>query len=301
MKKTIAIILLAATVLTACGKSTESNDAVSNRGESGTATEQEASGSMKQAGATTVSDLLEKYDSQDESQMLMPLYNVAPDETFDFTFKANADDIPYTDLGVITVHSDSACEEESIIYTYFDYESSEDGCVATVSPIAPVMETESEQEQYIENDISTWGNAPCYYIAIHYDMESTDWVELEKPIIVPFTIKHEIEAPNVRRVIASDGTFSLEWDPVEGAKEYRVYQLVDETQWCGVSNEPVDGAISGYSNASLILERTTTDTHYEQFAGAGTESRQKYERSVSDREYIIAQNTCVCGDHYRSI
>lgn len=69
MKKTIAIILLAATVLTACGKSTESDDVVSNRGKSGTATEQEESENMKQAGATTVSDLLEKYDSQDESQM----------------------------------------------------------------------------------------------------------------------------------------------------------------------------------------------------------------------------------------
>lgn len=239
--------------------------------------------------------------SYDYDEGVMPLYNVAPDESFDidFSFSEEAADEAELDYHPVTVHTDSSCSEESRIETYCDFSTAPEGDLrATVSPISPILATDSEDDDYIENDHPTWGNAPRYYIAIWYDTNSESVVRLDSPKVIPFTVRHEVNAPNVRGAVDDTGRFKLVWDEVEGAQEYRIYNLIGENQWTGDCNDPVAGAESAYSD-SLIYAGSTSETEFDDFAGNG-HAIAVHERSVSGKEYVIGQNYGVSGEYYVS-
>lgn len=247
----------------------------------------------------SVSAIKAKYEDTSGDASVMPLYNVAPDEKFDFSFNYNLTE-DYTTDDYVTVHTDAKCLPRSKIYTYADYtETDNGGCILTVSPISAILETEADEQDYFENDHAVWGNVPVYYIAIWYDTEAQSLVKLDEPVVIPFTVKHEVPAPEVRGVVDSNGCFSLQWEPVEGAEEYRVYTLKNSDHWTGHANPPINGAENGYSNCSLLFEEAVTDTIYMNFDGSG-DNVNRFERNVSGREYIIGQNHCVNGEYYVS-
>lgn len=252
---------------------------------------------MRSYGATvTVSDIKSAYGESDDDSV-MPLYNVAQDESFTFTFNF---DCYETDIGLydyVSVHTDSACAEESAIYYTADLDSDGEISTLTISPMAPVLETDSQEEAYVYEDEEIWGNAPIYYIAIHYDMESGEPEKLENPIIVPFTVYQEVEAPNVKGVVDESGRLKLTWDPVEGAEKYIVYKLTNGSLWTGENNEPLNGAQTGYSELSLVRDYETTETEYDNFAGEG---HGLAEITNNSGTYNINQNCSVCGDYYVS-
>lgn len=246
----------------------------------------------------SVSDIKNQYNSKSEN--IMPLYNVAPDESFDFNFNFSflaASEKDVKDL--VTVHTDSKCLEESQIDVYKktndDYEAN---IKLNISPVSPVLATESEEHDSIFKDHPTWGSAPIYYIAIWYDMESAEITKLDSPVLIPFTVKHEIKAPNVTGVVDSTGRLKLVWDPIEGATEYRIYTLISDNQSTGNVNAPVLGAENGYRD-SLILSEKTTEPEFDNFAGKGN-GMAIHERAVDGKKYVIGQNYCVCGTYYVS-
>lgn len=245
----------------------------------------------------TVKDIKQKYDYSDDS--IMPLYNVASDEEFDFFFQCDLSEKD-TEEDLVTVHTDENCLKESEVVTYCNVEKTDSGSKVSISPVAGVLLTETEEEDYIEENHGVWGNAPTYYIAIHYDMESGSPQKLEKPKVIPFTIKQEIKAPEAKGVVDSDGRFKLTWDAVEGATEYRIYKLVnDQGQSSGDENEPVNGAQTGYSESSLILDAVTKETEFDDFSGEG-HGLAVHEDSLDEEEYVIGQNYCVDGEYYVS-
>ncbi len=241
----------------------------------------------------TVSSIKAKYGAVSSDNAVAPLYNMAPDEAFDFKFKCNILN-EYCEDDFVSVHTHKLCNPESLIYTYANYEETSDGgCVLTISPISGVLETKTDDGK------SVWGSAPMYYIAIWYDMEAETLTKLEEPIIIPFTIKHQVQAPKVKGVVDSNGCFSLRWEAVPGADEYRVYTLSKTANRTGYNNEPIEGAQNGYNNCSLIFMEAVTDTRFANFAGEGG-NVTTYTRSVSGREYIISQNECVNSEYYVS-
>lgn len=245
----------------------------------------------------TVKDIKQKYDYTNDS--IMPLYNVEPDEKFDFSFQC---DLSEAGIGeeIVTVHTEEGCQKESAVITYHNVEQDGSGSKVTVSPVAGVLLTETEEEDYIEEDHGVWGNAPTYYIAIHYDMESDSLKKLDTPKVIPFTIKQKIKAPEVKGVVDSTGRFKLTWDKVEGAEEYRIYKLVNnQGQISGKRNEPVNGAKSGYSESSLILDAVTDQTEFDDFAGKG-HGLAVHKDFLDEEEYITGQNYCVDGEYYVS-
>lgn len=282
MKKNILAIIVVLCLLCGCGK-TEPGEL--------------ADGELSGYGASiTVKDIKQKYNYADDS--IMPLYNVATDEVFDFTF-------PYdlsgeTDQeGIISVHTDENCREESEVVTYLNIEKTETGSKVTISPVAGVLTTESEDQEYLEKNKGVWGNAPMYYIAVNYDMEADSPKKLDTPKIIPFTVKQEVEAPAAEGAVDSTGRFKLKWSAVEGAEEYRIYKLVAGEQYTGEKNEPINGAQSGYQNCSLIYETSTVETEYDNFSGDGN-GLAVHEDSLDEEKYVIGQNYSVNGEFYVS-
>lgn len=286
-------LLIAAILTTGC-----SGKAASKSTKEEETTQSALNGNVKQYGEIiTIGDIKAKYSETDA--YVMPLYNVEPDEEFEFNFKVNLEEEDISS-GIVTVHTDAACKEESAIYVYEEYTVTDSGSVLKVSPISGVLLNKTQEEAYFEEEKVVWGNAPMYYLAIHYDMEADTMTKLDTPIIIPFTVKQQVSAPNVRGVVDNTGRFKLVWDPVEGASEYRIYRLSDGEQWAGDKNEPVKGAEYGYNESYFIYDTSTTETEFDDFSGKGSHSIAIHQRSVSDREYIIGQNYSVDGEYYVS-
>lgn len=241
----------------------------------------------------TVKDIKEKYSYSDDT--IMPLYNVAPDETFDFTFSCDVTE----ETEVVTVHTDEACSRESLVLIYHNMEKTENGTKVSVSPIAGVLTTESEEEEYLESDKGVWGNAPMYYIAIHYDMESGTVKKLDVPKIIPFTVKQEVRAPEAKGIVDADGRFKLSWSAVEGADEYRIYRLVAGNEYTGEENKPLNGAKTGYQNCTLLFEKSVAETEFDDFSGKGS-SLSVHKDKLNGASYITGQNYSVNGEFYVS-
>lgn len=296
IRRLMAGMCAAALILSGCSKGESSG----KDSESGSGSSQVTGSSLKNYGAEiSVADIKQSFNSGNEG--IMPLYNVAPGESFDFNFKFDLLDADVDgELGednvwdMVTVHTDSACQPESMIYTLFDT----NGSVLTISPLTYVLSTKSEKKDMLENGVDSWGNASMYYIAIHYDMEADSPVKLESPQIIPFTVKHDIQAPNVKGKVDSTGRFKLTWDPVEGAESYNIYKLIsqDGQQHTGDSNPPVNGAENGYENCSLLLDASTTETEFDNFAGGN--SLAIVTDSTTGIEYILGQNYSVCGEFF---
>lgn len=243
----------------------------------------------------SVKDIKQKYDYSEDS--IMPLYNVAADEEFDFTFQS---DLSEENLeGIVSVHTEENCRKESAVSIYRDVKQEGKGSKVTISPVAGVLLTETEEEEYLERDNGVWGNAPMYYIAIHYDMESDTPQKIDLPKIIPFTIKKGMKAPEAKGIVDSTGRFKLKWDAIEGATEYRIYKLIAGDLITGEKNEPIQGAQSGYNDCSLILDSTTNETEFDNFSGNG-HGLAVHEDSLDDEEYVIGQNYDVNGEYYVS-
>lgn len=263
-------------------------------------TKEAAAPEMEYASADglTVSEIKKRY-GDDESGGLAPIYNVSPDEAFDFRFGFDFTEDYDTGEDYVTVHTDKKCLAESKIYVYEEAAETEDGCMITVRPMRAVPENKSDEEEYFENDRPVWGNAAVYYIAVWYDTEADYPKKLREPVIIPFTVKHEIPAPEVRGIVDGQGRFSLQWEPVEGAEEYRIYTLTDGNIWTGEDNHPLHAAENGFENCSLLYETSVTNTYFDDFDGGGG-NIVVHKDKANGREYVIGQNYCVKGEYYVS-
>lgn len=242
----------------------------------------------------SVEEIKERYNEQDEGN-IMPLYNVDKDEEFTFDFKSDLtkdDSIGLYDA--VTVHTDKECEEKSKIYYYSDIQQNENGSVVKISPMSPVLDTRTDSENYL-NDKCNWGSGPMLYLAIHYDMDSNEIKKLDKPIIIPFTVKSDVEVPNAKAVVTADGVYKLKWDPVEGADYYVVYQLTNSSFLTGEYNEKFDGEKDAYSGLTLLEIRKTEKTEFANFAGD-----EDGISSIEDERgsYVVGQNYCVNSEFY---
>jgi len=296
-KQFLSVALVAAMLFTGCSKEASTNNEKETNKET-KKTEQSASGNI------SLTEIKARYATiETKNNVIEPLYNVAPDEEFEFKFAYDLTKGGYGTDSLVSVHTDINCEKSSMIYTKAVYDKVEGGgSLLTVSPLSAVLSTEGNDDDYWNNNRIVWGNAPMFYIAIWYDMNAEELTKLDKPIVIPFTILHEAMAPEVKGVVDAEGCFSLQWEPVEGATEYRIYSYVDHTKnSTGYFNEPLDGAKNGYSNASLVYLATVDGdkTSFENFSGEGG-NKVSFERNVSGKEYVMSQNPCVYGEYYVS-
>ncbi len=288
------------------GNSDNSNNS-GNSGNSGNSADPDNSGyGMPTYGASvSVADIKNAYGAADDD--IMPLYNVEPDETFEFNFKADwlgESDVPDS-LEIVTVHTHPSCSEESMLYIGADIEQNSDGGTRfTISPIGGVLSTDTEDHNMIHNDVEVWGNAQMYYIAIWYDTEADKFEKLTEPVVIPFTVKHELGVPTLKGNVDKDGRFKLMWDAVEGADGYRVYKFFStEINRTGEFNKPVAGAEKAFDvhgDCYLIRDDETTETEFDCFAGKDHGLAIHYHNDLDedDTDYILGQNYSVNGSYF---
>nr|WP_237179218.1 transglutaminase domain-containing protein [Paenibacillus sp. MMS18-CY102] len=282
MKKILSIFLLvsmASMLLAAC---TTGNETVVKP------EEPPIQETVKTSGVT-VFDLKKKYGSE-QDKALMPMYNVPRDKVFRFEFHSPI----WEDTNAVTVHTDIKAEEKSRITTMSNYPSIGDTNVLEVSSVWPVLPAIDPSNEDYEKG---WGNAPIYYIRINYDMDATTLTKLKKPIIIPFTVKSDVEVPNLKYSISSDGRFRLNWTEVEGADEYRIYQRSKYLDSDAITNLPVPGAEERYG------EGTSSSVPGLIGAVKGTELKQ-FRRFIigqyneDNYNMLDRQNEEVNGDYY---
>lgn len=253
----------------------------------------------------SVADIKSAYGASDKD--IMPLYNVEPDETFEFDFKADwlgESDVPDS-TKIVTVHTHPDCTEDSMLYTGADIEQNTNGGTKlTVSPIGGVLSTDTEDHNMIENHVDVWGNAQMYYIAVWYDTEAETFEKLAEPVVIPFTVKHELGVPTLKGNVDKDGRFKLTWNAVEGADGYRVYKFFStDINRTGEFNKPVAGAEKAFDvhgDCYLLRDADTTDTEFDCFAGKdhGLAIHYHDELDEDDTDYILGQNYCVNGSYF---
>lgn len=300
LSKAAAFLMALSILMTGCATNEGSFDSSDSSSSVQTGT---VSGNMTYSGATvTVEEIKNAYNYNADGQTeVMPLYNVSETESFTFKFNFNWYNSNVELYDLVSIHTQRDCLEDSKIYYNASVEENSDGTFTlTVAPMSPVLGTEYQEENYIKNEIDNWGNAPMYYISLNYDMESTEAKKLDKPTVIPFTVKHEVEAPNAKGVVNEQGRLKLEWEPVEGAEKYNIYKLTDGTPDTGKVNNPINGAALGYDggngNLHLLYDGTTTECSFDNFAGEG-HGLAEVQRE-NGRYYCTGQNYCVNGEYY---
>ena len=237
------------------------------------------------AGGITVKSIKDKYDTTDDYQ-IKPFYNVEQTTQFAFHF-ANKDIEP---CYAVTVHTDPKCDVNSMVYQINDGYLLDDGLTVVVKAGSPVLNSEERLAGGYEN--YNWGNAPVYYLCIRYDMYSQDAVQLEQPIIVPFTIRNDISTPNVEADIQTDGSFDLTWKPVKDAVEYRIYEANAARDMWG--SDALTRAECGYVGDHLSLLATVDGdtTNFSDFNMDNTNN------TLVIDDYVVQQNFYALGSYY---
>ena len=237
------------------------------------------------AGGITVQSIKDKYATTDDYQ-IKPFYNVEQTTQFAFHF-ANKDIEP---CYAVTVHTDPKCDVNSMVYQINDGYLLDDGLTVVVKAGSPVLNSEERLAGGYEN--YNWGNAPVYYLCIRYDMYSQDAVQLEQPIIVPFTIRNDISTPNVEADIQTDGSFELTWKPVKDAVEYRIYEANAARDLWG--SDALTRAECGYVGDHLKLLATVDGviTNFSDFNMDNTDN------TLVIDDYVVQQNFYALGSYY---
>lgn len=271
-KRTIAIIMVALTstgLLSGC-----------NKGPLGT--------TKAYASTMTIEELKNKYGVED-TNTIMPMYNVEPNKEFEFKFNSDLGDVSGYDI--VTVHTSSKCTEESEIGS-FNWPTTEDGKTSiSIKPMMPVLASESSYD----GDGMTWGNAPMYYLCINYDMDSETPTKLETPTVIPFTVKSEVPVPNVKSEIDKEGNLKLTWDKVEGAEKYNIYQVNNLS--LDLDNKPVSSADTGYKGFPH-LEDTIEGTEWNNFMDMTDGGKISSFKLDNGKDAVTIQNAGVGGDYY---
>ncbi|REK71289.1 transglutaminase domain-containing protein [Paenibacillus paeoniae] len=283
LRRLLFLLLAFMLVLTACK--------TSNEGDRSTKPESTKVVDVEFASGVTVLDLKKKYGS-DQEKSIMPIYNVEQDKEFifDFNFELVGSGILANDL--VSVHTDQKALPESIILS-FAWDEQKDGITSvSLKPHSGIMQTETMSK----NSASTWGGAPIYYIRINYDMDATTPTKLEKPLVIPFTVKSDLPVPTLQYTIDPTGRLQLSWNEVEGAEGYRVYKRMKpilDTH----SNLPLSSAEEAYVGPGPRLLAEVTETEFNDFMQDG-EGGLLITAALDGSNMISAQNRMVDGEYY---
>lgn len=190
-------------------------------------------------------DIQEKYQDKEKYEYEKPIRDIARDESIfvdvDFDIKASGYE-NYTDIAA--VYQDPELTQR--VGTHFDW-NAEDKIMEITPPRWSVAGL-GASEDLIQNqkellygydkvskilfdkeELKDWGNLRQYYMARFVDEKTGE--KLEKPVITPFTVKHEIErTPNLKFEVNENGEAEFSWNKVEGAKAYYLVEYAYEPE-----------------------------------------------------------------------
>ena len=176
-------------------------------------------------------DILEKYQGNALYEYKDALHDVERSHTFTYEIK---DEIAerfktITDHGnaIFKVFKDASFTQEVA------FSAKRENGVLSIAPARnPEFAIPDKDHGGHLNDVGEykdWGNASQYYLVQYYDLKTGE--QLPKPIVVCFTIKAEMtQTPKVELTLNEQGIAGLSWEPIEGAKEYIVFEFSESKE-----------------------------------------------------------------------
>lgn len=233
---------------------------------------------------SSIEELKKKYASE-ECFEIKPLYNLPKDMKFTFRFHSEID--PYK---AVTIHTDRKCEANSMISVVSGGFSTPDGVDVLIVPSTPVLDCVDR----LDYGSSTYGYAPIYYLCIRYDLDASIPTKLEEPIVIPFTIKGDVQTPTAYPGISQDGTFYVKWNPVDGADGYRIYEAyADADEYERLGSVPRrENAYVG-EHLHLLAELPADQTEFHNFGKDGQENT-----ILDTEENVYIQNAFDLNNYY---
>ena len=139
-------------------------------------------------------------------------YNLASDYVFEFPCSEAAGYLAFKAFGV---YASPNFTENFRTYNRNTYENG----VIRVAP-GDVVQLDANGSRDINK--GTWGSLNELYLVQFIDLETGK--DLEKPIVTPFSVRHDVKAPVIAQGVDEKNNYTLSWKPVEGAKQYVVYE-----------------------------------------------------------------------------
>ena len=214
---------------------------------------------------TTIGSLIEKYSDQHDKEKGMftsfePIYNVDENQGFELKFNALPEDLK----GVVTVYRDEVKKGNEVKIRTMKIEKNRE----TYLVIRPDEVESNDKTPYVKY----WGGANGYYIVINYDTESPSAQKLDFPSVIYFTVANETPPVHLNYKLDSKSNFSLQWDKVHKASQYRVYEKTKDGE--------------------LVCVATTQSPEYT-FGG-----ENKTDGLVYTSQYVTMQNNGVAGEYF---
>lgn len=231
----------------------------------------------------TIEEIKAMYPESDDSDYIKPFYNV--EQSTQFTFKFNSNVEP---CFAVTVHTDPSCNQDSMVYQINDGYRANDGVYVVVKPGSPVLESASRP---IDN--YNWGFAPIYYLSINYDMDSNEVKKLDEPIIIPFTVKSDVSVPTVKAVINDVGEFGLQWNKIDDAVKYNIYEAFAVRDSSEAYNMPRSACAFVGDHLELLTTVDASVTNFNDFHLDNTTNKL-----LTDEGYVQCQNFYGLNSYY---
>ncbi len=216
-----------------------------------------------------------------------PLYDLPHDHVFEFECSEEAGYIAYD---AFKVYDNSDYENVGgMVYNKNIYE---DGKIKIVPDGALFL---NENGSSNVND-GTWGSLNQLYLVQYIDLTTGE--KLEKPLVTPFTVEHEMQAPIIQQGVDEKNSYVLSWEPVEGAVEYRIYEhfgnegykLECKTSEATVSVEEFESQKRTEEYLDLLmkdLEEAGYDTSLREEGIAYMNKAVKYDDEMEDGYFVV--------------
>ncbi len=140
------------------------------------------------------------------------MYNLAEDHVFEFECSKEASYLSYKAFEVY------ATQDYTNAFRRYNKNYVEDGKIK-VAP-GDVVELGEDGSHDVNN--GTWGSLNRLYLVQFIDLQTGE--DLEKPIVTPFSVKHDLDAPTVSQGVDESNCYKLSWKPVDGASKYVVFE-----------------------------------------------------------------------------
>ena len=211
-------------------------------------------------GSTIDTELIEYIKGNYASSSLpedynQPIYNLPEDYVFEFECSEQAGYEAYRAFAVYD--NPNYVNAGRMTYTTCDYENGK----IYVKPSGALYLTENGSSHVDDN----WGSLNQLYLVQYIDLETGK--DLERPIVTPFTIEHDMQAPVLKQGVDENNSYTLSWKEVPGAVEYRIYEF--------------------FSDCAYKVECTTTETSVTVNEFDSQKRMDEYE-SLIEQEYIDA-------------